>query len=343
MKSFVVLRLSSMGDVLLTVPVIRGILASNPDIHLIFVTRQRFCGYFTGIARLSVIGFDPDKLHKGLIGIFRLYREICKHEFVSVIDLHGILRTWILDGLFLLRGYRIFSIRKYRKERRAIISHNKPGLTVPHTADRYQHVFLKAGLAGEISETPLGDSEDSANLDTNKTGLKRIGIAPLSKHSTKNWGISQVATLTELLRASYDCEIHLFGGREDQELLDTLSAKDIFNHAGRISPTEEISLIRTLQVFVSMDSANMHLAALAGIPTVSVWGGTDPKLGFAPLYQPDDFAIYMDPSIITCRPCSVYGETPCKRADSPMICMTSIKPEQVFNKITEILSSTDKE
>ncbi|MCX6224468.1 MAG: glycosyltransferase family 9 protein [Bacteroidia bacterium] len=337
MKRILVLRFSSMGDVLLTLPAMVGILNSNTDLELVFITRKKFAPYFAGIDRLIVIPFDPRGNHKGLPGIFRLFREIRHYRFKKAVDLHGVLRTHLLDILLLFTGCQIYRIRKHRKLRRYILKHKKPGMSVPNTVDRYMSVFGKAGLAGEISANAFPVANETSGQARIKTGVFRAGIAPVSKHTTKNWGLKNVARLISLLNLKYPVEIHLFGGPEDHAGMESLSGPNVFNHAGAINPAEEISLIRTLDVFITMDSANMHLASLAGIPTVSIWGATDPRLGFAPIYQPDDYAIHADPSEVICRPCSVYGEIPCKRSDSPMICMNSIKPEQVFDKIYKIL------
>lgn len=332
------MRLSSMGDVLLTLPVITGILAGNPEVQIIFVTRSRFVPYFAGIPRLTVIAFDPEGHHKGLIGIIRLFKEIRRHDFKTVIDLHGILRTWILDAFFLLTGSAIFTVRKYRKLRRFILKNPKAGKSVPHTVSRYSAVFKKAGLICQISASVFPAPPDPSQVETGHKNPIKIGIAPMSKHSTKNWGISNVSELISLAKTKYDAEIHLFGGLEDKLILDTLSGPKIYNHAGMSNPMDEISLIRTMTLFVSMDSANMHLASLVGIPTISIWGATDPSLGFAPLFQPEAYTLHSDSPDVYCRPCSVYGELPCKRIDAPMLCMTSIRPGQVLNKINEILN-----
>jgi len=342
MNSILVLRLSSMGDVLLTLPVMLGILSNNPDLQLVFVTRKKFIPYFSGIDRLIVIPFDPEGLHKGLPGLWRLFRDIRRYPLRSVVDLHGILRTWLLDAFFLLTGCRIYRIRKHRKLRRKILKHKKDGMSVPHTVTRYLKVFEKAGLTGKVSGSAFPSTNDPTPIASTNIDVIRIGIAPISKHRTKNWGLKNVWELISLLRLKYSVEIHLFGGLEDQPVLNSLAGPDVFNDAGFIDPLDEISLIRTMDLFVSMDSANMHLAALAGVATVSIWGATDPRLGFAPLYQPDEYALYADPTDVVCRPCSVYGEIPCRRSDAPMICMNSIKPEQVLNKIIEILLLADK-
>lgn len=342
MKRILVLRLSSMGDVLLTLPVMKGIISSNPDLELVFVTRKKFAPYFSGIERLIVVSFDPAGEHKGLPGLFRLFREIRSHRFNKVIDLHGVLRTNLLDLMFLLNGCRVYRIHKHRKLRRFILKHKKSEMRVPHAVVRYLSVFEKAGFSGAVAAGGLAFSGEPRGSARIGTPVIRAGIAPVSKHSTKNWGLQNVSKLISLLNLTYSIEIHLFGGPEDHAGLNSLAGRNVFNHAGKMLPAEEISLLGMLDIFISMDSANMHLASLAGIPTLSIWGATDPKLGFAPLYQPDDYALFADSAKVFCRPCSVYGEIPCKRADAPMICMDSIKPEQVLNKIIEILRKAGK-
>lgn len=342
MNRILVLRLSSMGDVLLALPVLKGILGNNPEVELVFVTRKNFVPYFTGIDRLIIVPFDPDGLHKGLSGLWRLFIGIRHYSCKRVVDLHGVLRTNLLDFLLLLNGCRIYKICKHRKIRRKILNNKTIGIKVPRTVDRYLRVFEKAGLAGNIVDNAFPPMDYPTWISNINPHVRRIGIAPVSKHRTKNWGLKNVSELISLLKLKYPVEIHLFGGTEDKQDLNSLSGPDIFNHAGMIDPLDEISLIQTMDLFVSMDSANMHLASLAGISTVSIWGATDPSLGFAPLNQPADYSLFADPADVTCRPCSVYGEIPCRRADAPMICMNSIKPGNVLDKINEILLLSDK-
>jgi ADP-heptose:LPS heptosyltransferase len=341
MESILVMRLSSMGDVLLTLPVLAGILEENKELQVLFVTREKFAPYFTGIERLKVINFEPESIHKGIPGLFRFFREIRGYVFDKVFDLHGNLRTSILDFLMKMDGCQVFRIKKHRAIRRRAIKERDAGIMVPHAIDRYLDVFARAGFDGMISSSYQLGSGFARDFEKGKSEIKRIGIAPISKHRTKNWGLTNISELIHLVDAHFKSEIHLFGGIEDQLDLSTLTGKNIFNHAGKADPREEISLIQSMDVFISMDSANMHLASLIGTPTISIWGATDPKMGFAPINQPIDFAIHSDLPDVYCRPCSVYGEVPCKRKDSPMICMTSIAPQRVFNKILEILGPSD--
>ena len=87
-----------------------------------------------------------------------------------------------------------------------------------------------------------------------------------------------------------------------------------------------------LDVMVSMDSANMHLASLVATPVVSVWGATHPYAGFMGWNQKMDNAVQLN---MRCRPCSIFGNKPCQRGD--YACLTAIKPDVIINKVEENL------
>ena len=100
---------------------------------------------------------------------------------------------------------------------------------------------------------------------------------------------------------------------------------------------EELILMSRLDVMISMDSANMHLASLVNTPVVSIWGATHPYAGFMGWNQSIDNAVQTD---LPCRPCSIYGEKPCRRKD--YACLYQIKPEQIIQQVDKILSRKDK-
>ena len=95
---------------------------------------------------------------------------------------------------------------------------------------------------------------------------------------------------------------------------------------------EELVLMSHLDVMVSMDSANMHLASLVHVPVVSVWGATHPYAGFMGWNQDDDMTVQVQ---LPCRPCSVFGNKACYRGD--MACMNRITPEMIINKVEKVL------
>lgn len=142
------------------------------------------------------------------------------------------------------------------------------------------------------------------------------------------------AVVASLSEKNPDTEIFLFGGGGDEKVtLDAWEAKypRVRSLAGKkYGFKAELALINHLDVMVSMDSANMHLASIAATPTISVWGATHSYCGFSGWRQSDSDMIQLP---MTCRPCSVFGDKPCRRGD--YLCMTAIKPDVIYKKILE--------
>jgi ADP-heptose:LPS heptosyltransferase len=97
---------------------------------------------------------------------------------------------------------------------------------------------------------------------------------------------------------------------------------------------QELILMSHLNVMLSMDSANMHLASLTDTPVVSIWGATHPYAGFLGWNQPQENILQVDD--LDCRPCSIYGQKPCLRGD--YACMNQITPDQVVRRISDIIN-----
>ena len=108
------------------------------------------------------------------------------------------------------------------------------------------------------------------------------------------------------------------------------------NLTGIFSLDEELSLFSKLEAMVCVDSANMHLAALSGVPVISIWGGTHVMTGFGPFPNPDHRIVEIPTEQLSCRPCSVYGLENCPRKDHA--CMQEIKSERVINAVRELLN-----
>jgi ADP-heptose:LPS heptosyltransferase len=104
--------------------------------------------------------------------------------------------------------------------------------------------------------------------------------------------------------------------------------------AGKYTLDEELDLICSLDAMIAMDSANMHMAALAGVKTISIWGATDPSAGFGAWAQPDEYMIRISRQDLSCRPCTVYGKGKCARGD--FACMKWLTPELVFEKLNNL-------
>ena len=337
---FLVIRTSAMGDVALTVPVIGSLCIQYTGINVTLLTRSEFKPFFNSIPSLQFFEARLNDRHKGLTGLFRLYKDIAATGDVDyVIDLHNVLRSKILRWFFRLTGSQTAVIDKGRAEKKRLIK-GKTKYQLKHSVRRYIDVFLKAGL--DISPEhwksiipSCGAYERIIGLMGN-SGMINIGIAPYSRHTLKIWPEEYIIKLAGMISDKLKVKFWLFGGKEDYERLSRLQHEipDSYLVAGNLILDEELALMSRLDMMISMDSANMHLAALTGVKVISIWGGTDPLAGFGAWTQPEEYSLRIPVEELTCRPCTIYGRGACRRGDHA--CMKWLTPEKVFDKLIEL-------
>lgn len=336
-----VIRSSAMGDVALTVPVLRGMREQYPDIGIVMMTRQAFKPFFFSVDGIDFVFPDFRGRHKGLRGIFRLFRDITStSEIDCVIDLHDVLRSKILRFLFRLSGIPSYNIDKGRREKRLLIN-GKRKIQLAHSVERYSRVFDKAGFRVrpslynnfEFSDELIAGNELLDSLGN----VVNIGVAPYAKHKLKSWPEENMISLLNNISSKYNCRFWLFGGQEDKAGLEKISERveGAVSIAGKLNLAEELAFMRKLDFMIAMDSSNMHMAALSGISVISIWGGTDPLTGFSAWNQPPDYSLRIPVTDLTCRPCTVFGKGECRRGD--FACMIWLTPELVFTKIEDLI------
>lgn len=332
-----VIRTSAMGDVALTTPVLGGMRQQYPDVQLMLLTRQSFRPFFSSIPGLELFFPDLKKRHKWLWGILRLFKDIrSNYEIDYVIDLHDVLRSKILRFLFRITGVPVAVIDKGRKEKKLLIT-GKKKIWLKHSVERYCDVFSMAGFPVTPSKgkwiVPAPElASKTAILTGTRNGLN-IGVAPYAKHKLKVWPEQNMIRLLELIAQNHKCRFWLFGGEEDSGNLFALQCRiaGSVSLVGKLSLNDELDFMSKLDFMISMDSSNMHMAALVGTKVISIWGGTDPFAGFSAWMQPDSYSIRIPVGELTCRPCTIYGKGECKRLD--FACMNWLSPEMVYEKI----------
>ena len=195
---------------------------------------------------------------------------------------------------------------------------------------QFTSIFPSEG--GDLSILP-------ATMNTKNAGEQWIGIAPFAAHEGKIYPTHLMhQVIAQLTQQHPQARIFLFGRGEKENKYFTEWCQEfptctyVSQHID--SMYEELILMSHLEVMLSMDSANMHLASLTGIPVVSVWGATHPLAGFMGWNQSKDNAIQAD---LDCRPCSIFGQKPCKRGD--YACLNLIKPETIVEKINTLLQT----
>lgn len=349
MTKILVLRFSAMGDVMLLVPVIRSLVAAHHSVEVTVVTRPRFAAFFTGIERVKLFHADVDHQYKGLFGLRRLIRVLlATANYTLVIDMHDHVRTIMLRNLFKLAGKKVLVFKKGRKEKKARTRKEKKIIKpLPHTVERYKEVFTRAGFDFTLLPGPFlipaTDSRTAVTDWLSRNNLtkkeKWIGLAPFAIHKTKIWPISNYPSLLDALKKKYGAKFFLFGGGEDEidyfNDLHELFPDSCIVVAGQLKMPEEIALIHQLDLMICVDSSNMHLASLCGVPLLSIWGGTHPDVGFAPFGKTEESIIQISREKLPCRPCSVFGKEVCHRGD--FACLTQITVESVIVKAEKLL------
>ena len=342
-KTILVTRLSAMGDVAMTIPVMRQVLEANPDVEIVFVTNRHWGALCAGIPGLTFFPADVRNMHKGVKGLYRLFREIkMLHRIHAVADLHDVLRSKIIRTFFRLSGIPVASIDKGRADKKALTRKDDKILKpLTSTIERYAIVFRQLGLRCEMGDKPVFQPrslhESVTAVIGTKTGKKWIGLAPFATYREKMYPLEKMGEVLALLLQEPGQQVLLMGGgKQEVALLAELAAKHpaAVLVAGRFSLADELAVISQLDVMISMDSANMHLASLFGVPVVSVWGATHPFAGFMGYGQSPDNAVQIHD--LNCRPCSVFGNKPCFRGD--YACMEWIAPARIAGKVHEVLS-----
>jgi ADP-heptose:LPS heptosyltransferase len=335
MRTALVFRFSAMGDVALTLLPVKWALKENPDLRVIMVTRPKFSAFFQNEDRISVHECHFEGKHKGLIGLYRLYKELNEYQPDYILDLHQNLRTLVLKTFF--RGKKCYTLDKHRKEKKDIIK-GKSHTPVKHVTEQYRDVFTAAGIstAKDIALPAFTTTAASRQKVRNwEIQPPYIGIAPFAQHKGKIWPFEKYMDLVPKLKKAFPNHniLLLGGGKKEKERLDQLVSERIYNTVGLFSLEEELELISTLDFLISGDTSNLHFGCLSGTRVYSIWGATHSMLGFGPLFQNEKTKIEISREELTCRPCSVFGKEPCRRGD--YACLEQISPEKVLNIIKE--------
>ena len=273
------MRFSALGDVALTIPVLKAFLATNKDVSVVMASEKQLAGLFDGIDRLEFEGFDIKGEHKGFLGIFKIFNSLRKkHDFSLVADLHGVVRTHVLRFLFEAGRRKTEVINKGRIEKYALVRReSKIFRPLPHATERYADVFRRLGFTINLSQT-----DDILHGAPSKGDIVKIGFAPFAKHAAKMYPLDRFRELVQHFdKAPY--ELYFFGGKGAERLL-LADWEEKFTRAVPLTPihsmADELKLMQQMAVMVTMDSANMHMASLVNVPVVSLWGPTHPYAGF---------------------------------------------------------------
>ncbi len=342
-KHLLVIRLSAMGDVAMTVPVLTALTKTYPELKITVLTRGFFKPIFSQLPNITIYEPDLKGKHKGIIGLYKLYTELKALKIDAVADLHNVLRTKILKLYFSFGKIPVVQIDKGRAEKKALttLKKDKKIQQLKTTHERYADVFSKLGFPLLLDKVALNSKINLSQALTNKMAgndQKWIGIAPFAAFSGKMYPLDLMEKVVAELNNTEKYKIILFGGGAKEEAILNqweTTYNQVVNMANKVSFKEELALISNLAAMVAMDSGNAHLAANYAIPTITLWGVTHPYAGFYPFGQATENALLSDREKYPLIPTSVYGN---KYPEGYENVMATISPDAIVSKIEELLT-----
>lgn len=347
-EHILIIRFSALGDVVMAVPVVYSLAMTYPDVRITVLSRPFARAFFEDLApNVNFMEADLKREYRGVRGLNTLYRRLTAKNFTAVADLHNVLRSEYLRFRFNVGRYRVAHIDKHRKLKRLLVNPEHRRMEpLPTSFQNYADVLARLGYPVKMCFKSIFPPEGgNLNLLPAAVGPKNsfeqwIGIAPFAAHEGKIYPPEKMLEVIRLINAGYPkARIFLFGRGERESSTFPAWCAEAGNCLDTGSTLEtmqqELILMSHLDLMVSMDSANMHLASITGTPVVSIWGATHPYAGFMGWNQKSDLSVQTD---LPCRPCSIYGNKPCARGD--FACMRSISPEQIFNKIKAVLDGS---
>ncbi|HCQ12406.1 glycosyltransferase family 9 protein [Flavobacterium sp.] len=327
-----------MGDVAMTVPVVKAFVEQNADVKITVVSIPFYKPFFDGIKNVSFFEVDVKKRHKGFWGLLKLYPDLKKLNIDAIADLHNVLRSKFIRKLFALNGKQVAFTDKGRKEKAALTSlENKEFKQLKSMFERHVETFNKLGFSIDLSHPNFPEkailSNDILKISGEKANFNWIGIAPFAQYESKVYPQDLMQKVIDELALNTNHKIFLFGGgKKEIEILNQFSngKQNVIVVAGKINLKQELQLISNLDVMLSMDSGNAHIAAMLGIKVITLWGATHPFAGFSPFNQPLENCLVSDRKQYPLLPTSVYGN---KTVEGYEEVMRSISVESVVEKI----------
>jgi ADP-heptose:LPS heptosyltransferase len=338
---FLLIRFSSIGDIVLTTPVIRCLKKQVPDAELHFLTKDAF---------RSVVEFNPyiDKLHVLAHSWELMIHELKEENYDYVVDLHHNVRTLRVKKAL---GKKSYSFHKLNIEKYIYTSVKLNILPRKHIVDRYMATVKSFGVSNDGAGLDhfIGSKDETQKQDipaSHHAGYIACVIG--AAHSTKKWPTDKWKEFA----AKMDHPLIILGGKEDAEVGKEIAAVDpvkIYNACGKFSINESADLVRKSKLVVTHDTGLMHIAAAYKRPIVSLWGNTVPSFGMYPYYSDNFLNGYKGDAVsnrsapyeilqvnkLWCRPCSKIGYDKCPLKHFK--CMQQIEADAVVDAVRKRL------
>ena len=299
-----VLRFSSIGDIVLTSPVVRCLKQQLSGVEIHFATKHQFS---------DLVTFSPyvDKVHLLDDDLGTLIGRLKQEKFDLIVDLHHNVRTARIKRAL---GVQAHSFPKLNIEKWLLVNFKKDRLPRIHIVDRYLSTVHHLGIANDLAGLELFiPSEKEIDMRSLPEGM-RAGYTVMAiggAHDTKRLPLHRAIALARLI----DGPIVIVGGVEDVadgRAIGNAIGSRAFDATGRFDILGSASLIRQARSVVAHDSGAMHIAAAFRKNVVSIWGNTVPEFGMGPYIPQEPSRAHIAEVLgLPCRPCSKIGFDRC--------------------------------
>lgn len=314
-----VIRFSSIGDIVLTSPVLRCIKTQLSEVELHYLTKRSFA---------SVLSANPhiDKLHFFEKSLSDCIKELKSENFNYVIDLHHNLRTLVIKSTL---GVKSSSFDKLNLQKWLLVNFKKNVLPPVHIVDRYLQTVEFLGVKNDNLglEFFLQKEYNLINM-LPESHQKYIAVVIGAQHGTKRLPEEKLTKLCQKL----DYPLILLGGPEDAERGERIAqaaGTHVFNACGKFKLDESAFLVKMSVKVITHDTGLMHIAAAFNKPIYSIWGNTIPEFGMYP-YKADVSKLFQVNGL-SCRPCSKIGHETCPKGHFD--CMNKINLDEIVRSI----------
>lgn len=326
---FLIIRFSSIGDIVLTTPVVRCLKQQVAHAEVHYLTKKSYAGMLRANPYIDQLHFLKD-------GWKEMIRTLKAERFDYIIDLHHNLRT--LRIKLALQKVRSFSFDKLNFQKWLLTSFKINRLPDEHIVDRYLATTSSFGVTNDgLGLDYFIPHEDEVSFTSLPTSHQAgyVGLVIGAAYATKRLPIKKLKELCFLI----EHPVILLGGPEDKSNGDDIATVDpvkIYNSCGKFNLNESADLVRKAKLIVTHDTGLMHIAAALRKPILSIWGNTVPEFGMTPYYgnRTVDHSFF-EVKDLYCRPCSKIGYNKCPQKHFK--CMEMQDMQLIENRIKAVL------
>lgn len=342
-----VIRFSSIGDIVLSTPLLRVLRASMPGGQIDYVTKKEYAELVRSNQNLNVTyAFDAST---GFEGLKELKRTLKRERYDLVVDIHNSLRSRYLRSMTGVK--RIVTIDKPYRERFLLVTLKKNVFKeLKSVADRYIDAVRDFGVVNDGKGLELHIPDEIQFGVSGKVAAKRlnrfskvIGLCPSARHATKRWLPERFVEVGKKYIREKDAAVMIFGGPEDvtycgdiaRALKAHAEGERVIDWTGQLSLLETAAAMEFCDVIITNDTGLMHIAVAKGRKVVAIFGSTVKEFGFFPLSEE---SVVVERQGLACRPCSHVGRSECP--EEHFRCMMDIGSEEVYRASQNLIHWT---